>query len=123
MIPSNISLQPDETLRGGLLRVVDLPIDSVTDSPPHHLCNAEQIRRGVAYIRLVEQELAEWLEEHGYDSVEQLKGTLSHVKSPNLRRLNELSMFAGSLRRSGNHRLFERRQNFPGRTFSLFLID
>ena len=83
MIPSNISLQPDETLRGGLLRVVDLPIDSVTDSPPHHLCNAEQIRRGVAYIRLVEQELAEWLEEHGYDSVEQLKGTLSHVKSPN----------------------------------------
>jgi dihydroorotate dehydrogenase (fumarate) len=46
------------------------------------LCSA-LIRRGIPYIRLVEQELAEWLEEHGYDSVEQLKGTLSHVKSPN----------------------------------------
>ena len=42
MIPSNISLQPHETLRGGLLRVVDLLIDSVTDSPSHHSWNAEQ---------------------------------------------------------------------------------
>jgi dihydroorotate dehydrogenase (fumarate) len=41
------------------------------------------IRRGIPYIRLVERELAEWLEEHGYDSVEQLKGSLSHVKCPN----------------------------------------
>lgn len=46
------------------------------------LCSA-LIRRGIPYIRLVEQELAEWLEEHRYDSVEQLKGTLSHVKSGN----------------------------------------
>ena len=46
------------------------------------LCSA-LIRRGIPYIRLVEQELAEWLEDHGYDSVEQLKGALSHVKSPN----------------------------------------
>jgi dihydroorotate dehydrogenase (fumarate) len=46
------------------------------------LCSA-LIRRGIPYIRLVEQELAEWLEEHGYDSVEQLKGSLSHAKSRN----------------------------------------
>ena len=46
------------------------------------LCSA-LIRRGIPYIRLVEQELAEWLEEHGYDSVEQLKGSLSHVKCHN----------------------------------------
>src|ERR1700757_2243133 len=46
------------------------------------LCSA-LIRRGIPYIRLVEQELAEWLKEHGYDSVEQLKGSLSHAKSRN----------------------------------------
>jgi dihydroorotate dehydrogenase (fumarate) len=46
------------------------------------LCSA-LIRRGIPYIRLIESELAEWLEEHGYDSVEQLKGSLSHMKCPN----------------------------------------
>ena len=46
------------------------------------LCSA-LIRRGIPYMRLVERELAEWLEEHEYDSIEQLKGSLSQVKSPN----------------------------------------
>jgi dihydroorotate dehydrogenase (fumarate) len=46
------------------------------------LCSA-LIRRGIPYIRLVEQELAEWLERHECDSVEQLKGSLSQIKSPN----------------------------------------
>jgi len=41
------------------------------------------LRRGIAYLGLVEQELAEWLEEHEYDSVEQLKGSLSQMKCPN----------------------------------------
>jgi dihydroorotate dehydrogenase (fumarate) len=46
------------------------------------LCSA-LLRRGIPYIRLVERELAEWLEEHEYDSVEQLKGSLSQIKSAN----------------------------------------
>ena len=45
------------------------------------LCSA-LIRRGIPYITLVERELAEWLERHGYDSVEQLKGSLSQLKCP-----------------------------------------
>jgi dihydroorotate dehydrogenase (fumarate) len=45
------------------------------------LCSA-LIRRGIPYITLVERELAEWLERHGYDSVEQLKGSFSQLKSP-----------------------------------------
>jgi hypothetical protein len=61
MIPSNISLQPHETLRGGLLRVVDLLIDSVIDVPSHHSWNAEQdihevrttIKRLRALLRLI----------------------------------------------------------------------
>jgi dihydroorotate dehydrogenase (fumarate) len=45
------------------------------------LCSA-LIRRGIPYITLVERELAEWLEQHEYDSVEQLKGCLSQLKCP-----------------------------------------
>jgi dihydroorotate dehydrogenase (fumarate) len=45
------------------------------------LCSA-LIRRGIPYITLVERELAESLERHEYDSVEQLKGSLSQLKSP-----------------------------------------
>jgi dihydroorotate dehydrogenase (fumarate) len=45
------------------------------------LCSA-LIRRGIPYITLVERELAEWLERHEYDSVEQLKGSLSQLKCP-----------------------------------------
>lgn len=61
MIPSNISLQRHETLRSGLLRVVDLLTDSVTDSPSHHSRNGEQnihevrttIKRLRALLRLI----------------------------------------------------------------------
>jgi dihydroorotate dehydrogenase (fumarate) len=45
------------------------------------LCSA-LIRRGIPYITLVERELTEWLERHEYDSVEQLKGSLSQLKCP-----------------------------------------
>jgi dihydroorotate dehydrogenase (fumarate) len=45
------------------------------------LCSA-LIRRGIPYLALVERELAEWLEEHEYDSVEQLKGCLSQRQNP-----------------------------------------
>ena len=40
------------------------------------------LRRGIPCLTLIEHELAEWLEEHEYDSVEQLKGSLSQLKSP-----------------------------------------
>jgi CHAD domain-containing protein len=61
MIPSNISLQPHETLRAGLLRVVDLLIDSITEVPSDQSWNAEQdiheirttIKRLRALLRLI----------------------------------------------------------------------
>ena len=45
------------------------------------LCSA-LIRRGIPYLALVERELDEWLEQHEYESVEQLKGSLSQLKCP-----------------------------------------
>ena len=40
------------------------------------------LRRGIAHLRTIETELAQWLEEHEYASVEQLRGSLSQERCP-----------------------------------------
>ena len=41
------------------------------------------LRHGPEYIRALEAELRAWMEEHGYDSVAQLRGSASHATSAN----------------------------------------
>lgn len=43
------------------------------------LCSA-LLRHGIRHIATVEKELRQWLEEHEYESVRQLKGSLSQIK-------------------------------------------
>jgi dihydroorotate dehydrogenase (fumarate) len=45
------------------------------------LCSA-LMRRGIDHIRVVEQQIVEWMEEHEYESVEQLKGSMSQENCP-----------------------------------------
>ena len=45
------------------------------------LCSA-LLRRGIRHIAEVEREMREWMEAHGYESVEQLKGILSQRNCP-----------------------------------------
>jgi dihydroorotate dehydrogenase (fumarate) len=40
------------------------------------------LRRGIDHIRVIEREMREWMEEHEYKSVEQLKGSMSQKHSP-----------------------------------------
>ena len=40
------------------------------------------LRKGIRYIATIEHELEEWLEQHEYSSVAQLKGSLSQLKCP-----------------------------------------
>jgi dihydroorotate dehydrogenase (fumarate) len=40
------------------------------------------LRRGIGHIRVIEREMLEWLEEHEYESVEQLKGSMSQKNCP-----------------------------------------
>jgi dihydroorotate dehydrogenase (fumarate) len=40
------------------------------------------LRRGIGHIKVIEQEMRDWMEEHGYDSVEQLKGSMSQQNCP-----------------------------------------
>lgn len=45
------------------------------------LCSA-LMRHGVEHLRTVESEMSEWMEQHEYESIEQLKGRLSQQNSP-----------------------------------------
>jgi dihydroorotate dehydrogenase (fumarate) len=40
------------------------------------------LRRGVGHIAVIEREMREWMEQHQYDSVEQLKGSVSQKHCP-----------------------------------------
>jgi dihydroorotate dehydrogenase (fumarate) len=40
------------------------------------------LRRGIDHIRVIEREIREWMEEHEYESVEQLKGSMSQKNCP-----------------------------------------
>jgi dihydroorotate dehydrogenase (fumarate) len=40
------------------------------------------LRCGIEHIRVIEYEMREWLEEHEYDSIEQIKGIVSQKNCP-----------------------------------------
>jgi dihydroorotate dehydrogenase (fumarate) len=40
------------------------------------------MRHGIEHLRVIEAEMANWMREHEYESVEQLKGSLSHKNCP-----------------------------------------
>ncbi len=40
------------------------------------------LRRGIGQIKVIEREMCEWMEQHQYDSVEQLKGSVSQKHCP-----------------------------------------
>ncbi|HKJ71755.1 MAG TPA: dihydroorotate dehydrogenase-like protein [Gammaproteobacteria bacterium] len=46
-----------------------------------HLCSA-LLHHGPEQLRLIEADMVRWLEEHEYDSVSQLKGSVSHQHAP-----------------------------------------
>lgn len=41
------------------------------------------LRNGISYMRQVERGLLEWMEKHEYESVEQMKGSMSQIRCPN----------------------------------------
>ena len=40
------------------------------------------LRRGIGHIAVIEREMLQWMEEHEYESVEQLKGSVSQKNCP-----------------------------------------
>ena len=45
------------------------------------LCSA-LLRRGIEYLPLLERELIRWMEEHNYESVDDMRGKMSQLKCP-----------------------------------------
>ena len=41
------------------------------------------LRNGISHLRYIEQGLLEWMEKHEYESVEQMKGSMSQIRCPN----------------------------------------
>jgi len=41
------------------------------------------LRNGISHLRYIEQGLLEWMEKHEYDSVQQMKGSMSQIRCPN----------------------------------------
>ena len=41
------------------------------------------LRNGISHLRNIERELVEWMEEHEYESVQQMKGSMSQLRCPN----------------------------------------
>ena len=60
--------------------------------------------RGIDHIRAIEREMRDWMEQHEYESVEQLKGSMSQQQLPRPERLRARPIHAGR-RRHENRRL------------------
>ena len=45
------------------------------------LCSA-LLRNGIGHLRYVERALVEWMEKHEYNSVQEMKGSMSQLRCP-----------------------------------------
>jgi dihydroorotate dehydrogenase (fumarate) len=41
------------------------------------------LRHGVHYLKEMEQEMVNWMEEHEYESIKQMQGSMSQINCPN----------------------------------------
>jgi dihydroorotate dehydrogenase (fumarate) len=74
-------IQADLAGTSGIHRATDVVKMLMAGADVTMLCSV-LIRKGIGYIADIERELAEWLELNEYDSVEQLKGTMSQKDCP-----------------------------------------
>jgi dihydroorotate dehydrogenase (fumarate) len=66
---------------GGIHRPTDVLKMLLAGADVTMLCSA-LLRHGIPHIAVVERGLREWMERHEYDSVTQLKGSLSQINCP-----------------------------------------
>ena len=74
-------LQASLAATGGIHRASDALKMLMAGADITMLCSV-LLRRGIPHIKTLETEISEWLEKHEYDSIEQLKGSLSQKNCP-----------------------------------------
>jgi dihydroorotate dehydrogenase (fumarate) len=71
----------DLAATSGIHRAADVIKMVMAGADVTMLCSV-LLRRGIDHIRVIEREIREWLEAHEYDSLEQLKGSMSQRSCP-----------------------------------------
>jgi len=66
---------------GGIHRATDALKMLMAGADVTMLCSV-LLRRGIEHIRIIEREMREWLDDHEYESVEQIKGIMSQMNCP-----------------------------------------
>jgi dihydroorotate dehydrogenase (fumarate) len=74
-------IQADLAATSGIHRATDALKMLMAGADVTMLCSV-LLRSGIEHLRAVENEMREWMEEHEYESVEQLKGSMSQKNSP-----------------------------------------
>jgi dihydroorotate dehydrogenase (fumarate) len=74
-------IEADLAATSGIHRAVDVIKMLMAGADVTMLCSI-LLRRGIDHLRVIENELAEWLEAHEYNSVEELKGSMSQKNCP-----------------------------------------
>jgi dihydroorotate dehydrogenase (fumarate) len=71
----------DLAATSGIHRAADVIKMVMAGADVTMLCSV-LLRRGIDHIRVIEHEIEEWLQAHEYDSLEQLKGSMSQRSCP-----------------------------------------
>ncbi|MBV8173298.1 MAG: dihydroorotate dehydrogenase-like protein [Verrucomicrobia bacterium] len=74
-------IDADLAATSGIHRATDVIKMVMAGADVTMLCSV-LLRRGIDHIRVIEREIDEWLEKHEYDSIEQLKGSMSQRSCP-----------------------------------------
>ena len=75
------NIRADLAATSGICRATDAIKMLMAGADVTMLCSV-LLRRGIDHLRVVEREMLEWMEEHEYESVEQLKGSMSQKNCP-----------------------------------------
>ena len=74
-------INADLAATGGIHQATDVLKMLMAGADVTMLCST-LLARGIDHIRVIEREMIAWLDEHGYDSVQQLCGSMSQMRCP-----------------------------------------
>jgi dihydroorotate dehydrogenase (fumarate) len=89
-------VKPDLAVTGGVHTSYDV-LKAMMAGAKVAMMTSALLKRGIEYIKTVQEEMSTWMEEHEYESVQQMQGSMSRksVKDPNtLLRANYLKVLS-----------------------------
>ena len=69
-------IRPDLAITGGVHTAEDV-VKGVMAGAACTMSTSALLRHGIPYLEKIEEDLADWMEEHEYESIRQMRGSLS----------------------------------------------